>query len=349
MEISAADARRVVELGRELADAARPEELWERALTAVMRLVPADAGQRYRLPLDGREVFVLNVPADSFHADPMVIYDHPLDHPLTDLMLDTVTPGAWRVSDVAGERQWRRTHCYNLDFRPFGLRHHLVATGGTDTATAVEGYALVRSHADFTPRERDLFGLAQLQLGVVEHQLAERQRLATLSAAALRLAEGHGCGVASLDGTGRPHPLNAVAAELLTALRDDPRLTAEVSFTARHIEVRHLPAAPGLPALLLLHDLSRARAVARLFGITEQEHRTLVHLHDGRTPTETARRMRLSPATVRGYIASLHRKLEAGHTAALLRRGRDLGLLTDRTAQKDSRTDRHDMSRPPQN
>ncbi|MFF7274369.1 helix-turn-helix transcriptional regulator [Streptomyces griseorubiginosus] len=332
MEISGADARRVVELGRELADAGRPEELWERALTAVLELVPADAGQRYRLPMDGRGVFVVNVPADSFHADPMVIYDHPLDHPLTDLMLDAVTPGAWRVSDVAGDRQWQRTHCYNLDFRPFGLRHHLVAAAGSDTATAVEGYALVRSGTDFTPRERDLLGLVQLQLGQLESQLAERQRLIALSAAALRLAEGHGCGVASLDDTGRPRPLNAVAADLLTALRDDPRLTAGVSFTARHIEVRHLPATPGLPALLLLHDLSRARAVARLFGITEQEHRTLAHLHDGRTATEAAHRMGLSPATVRGYIASLHRKLEAGHTAALLRRGRDLGLLTDRVS-----------------
>jgi len=333
MEISGADARRVVELGRELADAARPEELWERALTAMMALVPADAGQRYRLPLDGRGVFVLNVPADSFHADPMVIYDHPLDHPLTDLMLDTPTPGAWRVSDVAGDRQWQRTHCYNLDFRPFGLRHHLVASAGSDTATAVEGYALVRSGPDFTPRDRDLLALAQLQLASVEHQLVERQRLIALSAAALRLAEGHGCGVATVDDTGRPHPLNAVAADLLTALRDDPRLTGAVSFTARHIEVRHLPATPGFPALLLLYDLFHARVLARLSGLTEQEHRTLVHLHDGRTATETARRMGLSPATVRGYIAALHRKLEAGHTAALLRRGRELGLLTDRGAR----------------
>jgi len=52
---------------------------------------------------------------------------------------------------------------------------------------------------------------------------------------------------------------------------------------------------------------------------------------------------------VRGYIASLHRKLEAGHTAALLRRGRDLGLLTDRGDRTGDRTDRYDMSRPPQN
>ena len=78
-----------------------------------------------------------------------------------------------------------------------------------------------------------------------------------------------------------------------------------------------------------MRDLARPRALARFHGVTEQEHRTLRHLHDGRTPTEAARLMGLSPVTVRGYIASLHRKLEAGHTAALLRRGRDLGLLTD--------------------
>nr|WP_275424813.1 hypothetical protein [Streptomyces sp. SID13726] len=113
-------------MGREPADAVRPEELWERALTVLMGLVPADAGQWYRLPL----------------------------------------------------------------------------------------------------------------------------------AAASRLAEDYGCGVAALDDTGRPRP---------------------------------------------------------------------------RTATQTARRMGLSPATVRGYVAAPHRKLEAaGHTAALLRRGRELGLLIDR-------------------
>ncbi|MEU6356926.1 helix-turn-helix transcriptional regulator [Streptomyces sp. NPDC047072] len=329
MEISGADACRVLELGRELEGVERVEELWERALEGVLGLVPADAAQRYRLPLNGAGVAVVNLPADSFHADPMVIYDHPLDHPLTDLMLSSPAPGAWRVSDVAGERQWRRTHCYNLDFRPFGLRHHLVATVGSDSAAVVEGYALVRSDTDFTARERDLLALAQHQLAALERRLAERQRLIALSLAALRLAGGHGCGVASVDDGGRVRPLNAVAVELLAALRDDPRLTGRLSFTARHIDVRHLPAAPGLPALLVLRDLSRARAVARLFGITEQEHRTLQQLHEGRTATEAARRMGLAPTTVRGYIAALHRKLEAGHTAALLRRGRDLGLLTD--------------------
>ncbi|MER6417290.1 helix-turn-helix transcriptional regulator [Streptomyces sp. NPDC001137] len=329
MEIAGADARRVLGIASELEDAGSERELRERAVGALMELIPADAGQAYRLSADGTGVSALSVPEDSFHADPMVIYEHPLDHPLTDIMLETPTAQAWRVSDVAGDRQWRRTHCYNLDFRPFGLRRHLVATAGS-AEDVVEGYALMRSGADFSERERDLFGFAQLHLVGVEQRLAERQRLLALSAAALALAADHGWGVALLGEDGRAQPLNALAAELLTVVGDDPRLRHERSFTVRDVEVRPVPSAtPGLPDLLLLRDLARGRTLARLFGVTEQEHRTLRHLHDGRTATEAARRMGLSPTTVRGYIASLHRKLEAGHTAALLRRGRDLGLLTD--------------------
>ncbi|MFG2380037.1 helix-turn-helix transcriptional regulator [Streptomyces avermitilis] len=328
MEISGADAQRVLTLVRGIEEADSVEELQEQALPGLMELIPADAAQSYRIAVDGGGLSTLSLPKDSFHEDPMVIYDHPLDHPLTEVMLQTPTPEAWRVSDVAGDQQWERTHCYNLDFRPFGLRRHLVASAGSDL-TAVEGYALVRSGQDFTERERDLLGFAQLQLRAVHRALRERARLRLLAAAALELVGGHDRGVAALD-DGHPYPLNAAAAHLLPAVRHDPRLGGTEPFTARDVEVRHIaPAAPGLPALLLLRDLGRGRAVARLFGVTDQEHRTLRHLDSGLTATETARRMGLSPTTVRGYIAALHRKLEAGHTAALLRRGRDLGLLAD--------------------
>ncbi|MEU1182087.1 helix-turn-helix transcriptional regulator [Streptomyces sp. NPDC005820] len=327
MEISGADARRVLSLVRGLEEADSVAELQEWALPELMRLVAADAAQCYRLSVDAAGLFTLSLPRDSFHEDPTVIYDHPLDHPLTELMLRTPAPRAWRVSDVAGERQWRRTHCYNLDFRPFGHTRHLVASAGAE-AGVVEGYALVRSGRDFTGTDRDLFGLAQQQLALVAGQLVRRDRLRLLAATALGLVGGGGRGVARLDEDGRPHPLDATAARLLAAVRDDPRLGGPDPFTAHDTEVRYVPSAgPGLPALLLLRDLARGRRLARLLGVTDQEHRTLRHLHGGRTATETARHMGLSPATVRGYIASLHRKLDAGHTAALLHRGRELGLL----------------------
>ncbi|MFJ3303301.1 response regulator transcription factor [Streptomyces sp. NPDC086549] len=329
MEISGADAQCVLTLVRGLEEADSVAELHERALPALLELIPADAIQCYRLSVDGAGLSVLSLPQESFHEDPMLIYDHPLDHPLTEVMLQTPTAEAWRVSDVAGERQWQRTHCYNLDFRPFGMRRHLVASAGSDLAV-VEGYALVRSGHDFSDRDRDLLGFAQHQLCAAERVVRERERLRLLSALALELVGGRERGVAALDEDGRPYALNATAARLLAALRGDPRLTRRESFTVRDVEVRYVPeAVDGLPVLLLLRDLARSRAVARLLGVTDQEHRTLRHLDSGRTATEAARRMGLAPATVRGYIASLHRKLEAGHTAALLRRGRDLGLLGD--------------------
>lgn len=329
MDISGADARHVLTLVQDLEESDSVGELRERALPGLIALIGADAAQWYRFSADGSGMSALSLPKESFHEDPAVIYDHPLDHPLTDAMLSTPAPEAWRVSDVAGDGLWRRTHCFNLDFRPFGLHRHLVASGGAGAA-AVEGYALARSGEDFTEHDRDLFGFAQLRLGLAERAVREREQLRALAAVALELAGGHERGVAALDGGGRPQALNAVAAGLLAVVGDDPRLGRPESFVARHIEVRYVPAAgPGLSALLLLRDLARARSTARSHGVTEQEHRTLLHLHEGRTAAETARHMGLSPTTVRGYIASLHRKLEAGHTAALLRRGRDLGLIGD--------------------
>jgi DNA-binding CsgD family transcriptional regulator len=329
MEISGTDGRRVLRLVREVEEAPSADELRDRALRGLMELVPCDAGQWYRLSADAVGLAAVSHPAGSFHEDPMVIYEHPLDHPLTEIMLETPTAEAWRVSDVAGDRQWQRTHCYNLDFVPFGMRRHLVASAGSDL-TAVKGYALVRSGGDFSERERDLMGFAQLQLAAAERSIRQRERLLALSAVALELVGSQGRGVAALDENGRPYALNSAAAALLPLVREDPRLAGTAPFAVRDVEVRHVPpAGPGVPALLLLRDLARGRSAARLSGVTEQEHRTLRHLDSGRTAAGAAKLMGLSTATVRGYVAALHRKLEAGHTAALLRRGRDLGLLDD--------------------
>ncbi|MGW2346104.1 hypothetical protein [Streptomyces sp. NPDC001661] len=162
MDITDAGRRGVRQLVRELEEAVDVAELRSRAVRA------------------------LALPAESFHADPAVIYEHPVDHPLTGPMLLSGTGGAWRVSDVAGDRDWRRTHCYNLDFRPFGMHRHLVASGRD--GTGVSGYALLRGGTDFTEEQRDLLGYAQPQLAAAERLLAERQRMYALIAAALASA-----------------------------------------------------------------------------------------------------------------------------------------------------------------
>ncbi|MET8469816.1 helix-turn-helix transcriptional regulator [Streptomyces sp. NPDC006422] len=330
MDISDAGRRDVRRLVGELEEAVDVDEVRSRAVSGLARLIPADGAQWYHFAARDGAVAALAMPAESFHADPAVIYEHPVDHPLTEPMVRSGTGGAWRVSDVAADRDWRRTHCYNLDFRPFGMHRHLVAS--SRDASGVGGYALLRGGTDFTEEERDLLGYAQPRLAAVERLLIERQRMYALVAAALGAAGRPGRGVAAVAEDGSVRALDAVAAELLARLRGDPRLAradaGRRSFRAHGVDVRAVECTvPDVPRLLLLRDLAPGRAAARVLGLTEREHRTLEHIDAGRTPAEAARAMGISLTTVRGYVASLHRKLNAGHTAALLRRGREAGLL----------------------
>ncbi|MHB9759193.1 response regulator transcription factor [Streptomyces sp. BYX5S] len=330
MDISDTDRRGVRQLLGELEEAGDMAELRARAVRGLARLIPADGAQWYHFAARDGSVRALALPAESFHADPAVIYDHPVDHPLTEPMLVLGTGGAWRVSDVAADRDWRRTHCYNLDFRPFGMRRHLVAAGRD--GTGVSGYALVRGGADFTEEQRDLLAYVQPRIAAAEDLLAERQRMYALVSAALAAVGRPGQGVAALAPDGAVRALDAVAAELLPRLVDDPRIThaARGAFRTHDVDVRVVECAvPDVPWLLLLRDLAPGRAAARALGLTEREHRTLEHIDAGRTPAEAARAMGISLTTVRGYVASLHRKLNAGHTAALLRTGRETGLLRE--------------------
>ncbi|MFZ3568525.1 response regulator transcription factor [Streptomyces sp. BH097] len=181
---------------------------------------------------------------------------------------------------------------------------------------------------DIIDEQRDLLGHAQPRLAAAERLLAERQRMYALLAAALASAGRRGQGVAVVAGDGTVRALDAVAAELLPRLDGVPWIGTRGGFRAHGIDVRAVACAlPDVERLLLLRDLAPGRAAARALGLTEREHRTLEHIDAGRTPAEAARAMGISLTTVRGYVASLHRKLNAGHTAALLRRGREAGLL----------------------
>ncbi|WP_338699884.1 helix-turn-helix transcriptional regulator [Streptomyces sp. Q6] len=326
MDISDGDVRDVRQLVRELEQAGDVEELRAIAVRELLRTIPADGGQWYHFDARGQGVRALALPAESFHSDPSVIYEHPVDHPLTEAMLVAGTGGAWRVSDAAADLEWQRTHCFNLDFRPFGMRRHLVAS--SREPTGVVGYALVRGGSDFTEHQRALLGYIHPRVAAAERLLLERQRLLALAAAALDSVGRPGHGAAAAGEDGGLQPLDSVAEALLPLVRDDPRLGAPGTFRVGNARVRVVPCAvPGVPRLVLLHDLAPGRAVARRLGLTEREHRTLEHIDAGRTPAEAARAMGISLTTVRGYVASLHRKLAAGHTAALLRTGRELGLL----------------------
>jgi DNA-binding CsgD family transcriptional regulator len=69
-----------------------------------------------------------------------------------------------------------------------------------------------------------------------------------------------------------------------------------------------------------------ARALASL-GITEREHEVLRQLAAGRSNKEIARRLNLSPNTVKTHIARLYAKLEAARRTEAVLRARELRLI----------------------
>ena len=68
------------------------------------------------------------------------------------------------------------------------------------------------------------------------------------------------------------------------------------------------------------------RAQAAL-GISRRELDVLHELAAGRSNKEIARRLKLSPNTVKTHVARLFEKLEANRRTEAIRRARDLGLL----------------------
>ena len=68
------------------------------------------------------------------------------------------------------------------------------------------------------------------------------------------------------------------------------------------------------------------RALASL-GITEREHEVLRQLAAGRSNKEIARRLNLSPNTVKTHIARLYAKLEAARRTEAILRARELRLI----------------------
>lgn len=68
-------------------------------------------------------------------------------------------------------------------------------------------------------------------------------------------------------------------------------------------------------------------AAIRSLGLTAQELRVLGHLADGQSNKEIARRLGLSPNTVKTHLANLFAKLEVQRRTQAIRRARELQLI----------------------
>lgn len=68
-------------------------------------------------------------------------------------------------------------------------------------------------------------------------------------------------------------------------------------------------------------------AAVRSLGLTGQELRVLGHLAEGQSNKEIARRLGLSPNTVKTHLANLFSKLEVQRRTQAIRRARELQLI----------------------
>jgi ATP/maltotriose-dependent transcriptional regulator MalT len=72
--------------------------------------------------------------------------------------------------------------------------------------------------------------------------------------------------------------------------------------------------------------MRNTRVIERL-GISARELEVLELLAAGRSNKEIARRLDVSPNTVKTHLANLYEKLEAERRTEAIRRARDLGMI----------------------
>lgn len=162
----------VLEVAAELAEADRAEDLLERSMTALLRVLAGEVVGYSRVDVVGRSADVLLRPSLPGHRAPMTrAADTMDDHPLIQHWVRAGVLGPpRRVSDVTSPRAWRRTRTYAEVLRPMGSPHLLAVplcwdrSGGT-------AYAVGRSGTDFTDRERDVAAVLQPVLVALHRRL----------------------------------------------------------------------------------------------------------------------------------------------------------------------------------
>jgi DNA-binding CsgD family transcriptional regulator len=130
---------------------------------------------------------------------------------------------------------------------------------------------------------------------------------------------------------GTPHMLGV---PLLDAARGGP--SCAVSRSGRDFSARDVDVATALQAALLAVYTRVSAPVGAPSqpprqvlgrGLTAREAQVLTLLSEGSTAWAIARRLQVSPATVRKHLEHLYRKLEVQDRLSAVNRGRELGLL----------------------
>jgi DNA-binding CsgD family transcriptional regulator len=150
------------------------------AITQMLfRVIPCDAvgwnavdKRRGVAELDGQPANIYNDP--EYERVLAELDDHPMI--LSYLATPHILGAPRRMSDLIGEREFRRTRTYADLFRPLRIRHALTILTRSPTPESAGCWTFAREGSDFSDDEASLARAIQPMLVVLDQQVAEAVR-----------------------------------------------------------------------------------------------------------------------------------------------------------------------------
>lgn len=320
--LSGADLRRALELVRCISAVADPDEFAEETLRGLTELVRCDYASYVETnPRAGRAV-AFTEPREAMLPGAAEILARNLDgHPLVQYYATTGELRALKMSDFLTHRQFVHTKLYDELFGPAETDYLLSAVLPTRPGLVV-GFSLHRRGPDFSERDRALLDLVQPHLVHAYERSLLRAAVGALDGDTG--SDGRKLVVLGRDGSllrasarseaclerhfGAVGPERRLPAHVLAWIDDGCPGPLVITTEGRRLRIDSLGNRPA--ALLLTERVERPSlaALARL-GLTVREAEVLGLVAEGRTNSEIARQLSVSPGTVKRHLENVYAKL----------------------------------------
>jgi DNA-binding CsgD family transcriptional regulator len=320
--LSGADLRAALEFVRRISAARDPDEFAEATLAGLMELVRCDYSSYVETnPAAGRAMALTEPREAMFPEVPEVLARNLDEHPLVQYYAETGELRALKMSDFLAHREFVRTKLYDELFGP-AETDYLLSTVLPMPEGLVVGFSLHRRTRDFSERDRAILDLVQPHLVQAYERSLLRSAVGALDEAIDRrhphlvvlgrdgdiLWASPGAADA-LDrhfergrlAGGLPAPISA----WIAAACPGPLVLARDGYRLR------VDSLGGRPAALLLTERATAPSVAdlRRLGLSRREAEVLALVTQGSTNMDIARRLSVSPGTVKRHLEHVYAKL----------------------------------------
>jgi len=344
-QLNERDLRAGIDSLRELYAETNAAALPMRMLAIVSQLVPCKLAAFTEVdPVLARSRGHVYPPGDWNMADiEQTFQAHINDHPVIAYSARTRDGQAKAISDFLTARQFHATGLYREVFKPMGVEDQL-SIGMMGRAGLMIGVSFNRAKRGFLDRERELLNLLRPHLLQAYLNCHELQLLRNADSSRRGgIVEQLPLGLINLNAKGAVIWSTATARQMLLAhfddakdsvhgLPNDVRLwwrsvsTAKANGTANHLRsvrpgfelrIRLCPLKDG-SVVLLLQENPDVRTTRTLndFALTPREQQVMQSLLQGRSVSEVATQLLISPRTVQKHLERIFPKLGVNNLTA---------------------------------